>query len=105
MDGWGVFFWISGVVFQYLNVFGFGVFIDYQKDVVNVWFEFVGFVCKLIGNKGCCIDILCDFDGVVEKGEMFVVFGFLGFGCSIFFKIIVGDYNGIYMDENLYFNY
>ncbi|KAK4654368.1 Multidrug resistance protein [Podospora pseudocomata] len=105
MDGRGASFRTSGVAFQHLNVFGFGAPTDYQKDVANVWLELVGLVRKLTGNKGRRIDILRDFDGVVEKGEMLVVLGPPGSGCSTFLKTIAGDYNGIYMDENSYFNY
>lgn len=105
MDGRGASFRTSGVAFQHLNVFGFGAPTDYQKDVANVWLELVGLARKLTGNKGRRIDILRDFDGVVEKGEMLVVLGPPGSGCSTFLKTIAGDYNGIYMDENSYFNY
>ncbi|KAL2265953.1 hypothetical protein VTJ83DRAFT_5305 [Remersonia thermophila] len=95
----------SGVAFQNLNVHGFGTATDFQKDVLNVWLEAVGLVRKLTGSGQHRIDILRDFNGVVRKGEMLVVLGPPGSGCSTFLKTIAGDYNGIYVDENSYFNY
>ncbi|KAJ4303905.1 Multidrug resistance protein [Collariella sp. IMI 366227] len=95
----------SGVAFQNLNVHGFGSATDYQKDVVNVWLEAVGLVRKLTGAAKRRIDILRDFDGLVRKGEMLVVLGPPGSGCSTFLKTIAGDYNGIFIEEQSYFNY
>jgi ABC-type glutathione transport system ATPase component len=95
----------SGVAFQNLNVHGFGSPTDYQKDVVNVWLEAVGLVRKLTGHGKRRIDILRDFDGLVRSGEMLVVLGPPGSGCSTFLKTIAGDYNGIFIDDKSYFNY
>ncbi|GAB1316185.1 Multidrug resistance protein [Madurella fahalii] len=95
----------SGVAFQNLNVHGFGTPTDYQKDVVNVWLEAVGLVRRLTGHGKRRIDILRDFDGLVRKGEMLVVLGPPGSGCSTFLKTIAGDYNGIFIDDQSYFNY
>ncbi|KAK0628794.1 ABC-2 type transporter-domain-containing protein [Bombardia bombarda] len=102
----GAQFRTTGVSFQDLNVFGFGTATDYQKDVVNIWLETVGLARKLFGvHKKRRIDILRDFDGVVRKGEMLVVLGPPGSGCSTFLKTIAGDYNGIFVDDKSYFNY
>ncbi|KAH8899834.1 hypothetical protein GQ53DRAFT_202929 [Thozetella sp. PMI_491] len=95
----------TGVAFQHLNVFGFGTATDYQKDVINVWLEVVGTVRRLLGGGKRRIDILRDFDGVVRKGEMLVVLGPPGSGCSTLLKTIAGDYNGIFIDDKSYFNY
>ncbi|KAI1388115.1 ABC-2 type transporter-domain-containing protein [Hypoxylon trugodes] len=95
----------AGVAFQNLNVHGFGAETDYQKDVGNVWLEGVGLARKLLGTGQKKIDILRNFDGVVHKGEMLVVLGPPGSGCSTFLKTISGETNGIYVGENSYFNY
>ena len=105
VTGEGHHFRTSGVAFQNLNVHGFGSPTDYQKDVINVWMEAVGLVRKLSGHGKRRIDILRDFDGLVQKGEMLVVLGPPGSGCSTFLKTIAGDYNGIFIDEESYFNY
>lgn len=95
----------TGVAFQNMNVFGFGVATDYQKDVGNVWLEAAGLVRRLFGNGKRRIDILRSFDGVVNKGEMLVVLGPPGSGCSTFLKTIAGETNGIFVDDSSYFNY
>ncbi|KAK1716655.1 multidrug resistance protein CDR1 [Colletotrichum lupini] len=97
----------AGFVYQDLNVFGFGQETDYQKDVGNVWLEIPGLVRNLTSKTGGQrrIDILRDFNGIVEAGEMLVVLGPPGSGCSTFLKTIAGEMNGIYTDERAYFNY
>ncbi|KAL7622659.1 Multidrug resistance protein [Parahypoxylon ruwenzoriense] len=95
----------AGVCFQNLNVHGFGAATDYQKDVANVWLETAGIVRKVMGVGQRKIDILRNFDGLVRKGEMVVVLGPPGSGCSTFLKTIAGETSGIYVDDKTYFNY
>lgn len=95
----------AGVCFQNLNVHGFGAATDYQKDVANVWLEAAGLIRKAMGKGQRKIDILRNFDGVVHKGEMLVVLGPPGSGCSTFLKTIAGETNGIYIEKDSYFNY
>ena len=95
----------TGVAFQNLNVFGFGEATDYQKNVLNVWLTLTAHARRLLGSRGRRIDILRSFDGVVHKGEMLVVLGPPGSGCSTFLKTIAGETNGLYIDEQSYFNY
>ncbi|KAM0287021.1 hypothetical protein ACHAQH_000706 [Verticillium albo-atrum] len=97
----------AGFCFQDMNVFGYGNETDYQKDVANVWLEVSSMARKLTSQSGGQrrIDILRDFDGVVEAGEMLVVLGPPGSGCSTFLKTIAGESSGIYVDDKAYFNY
>ncbi|KAI6361803.1 ZEB2-regulated ABC transporter 1 [Pyricularia grisea] len=96
----------SGICFQNMNVFGFGAATDYQKTVSNVWFEAANMLRTLVGmGKTTRIDILRGFNGVVRKGEMLVVLGPPGSGCSTFLKTIAGETNGLNIDQNAYFNY
>ncbi|KAM0525530.1 hypothetical protein ACHAPE_000237 [Trichoderma viride] len=95
----------AGVCFQNLNVHGFGESTDYQKDIANVWLSLAGWAGGLISSNKQRIDILRQFDGIVRKGEMLVVLGPPGSGCSTFLKTIAGEMNGIYVDDNSYFNY
>lgn len=91
----------AGVCFQNLNVYGYGASTDYQKDVFNVWLSLAGSVSA----KRQRIDICRGFDGLVNQGEMLVVLGPPGSGCSTFLKTIAGEMNGIYVDDDSYFNY
>ncbi|KAI0548730.1 ABC-2 type transporter-domain-containing protein [Xylaria curta] len=95
----------AGVCFQNLNVHGYGSATDYQKDVGNVWLELISLGRRALGNKGKKIDILRNFDGLVRKGEMLVVLGPPGSGCTTLLKAIAGETAGIYIDNQSYFNY
>lgn len=95
----------TGVCFQHLNVHGYGVATDYQKDVANVWLGLGSMAQQLAGSGRQKINILQNFDGLVRNGEMLVVLGPPGSGCSTFLKTIAGEMNGIYVDEGAYFNY
>jgi ABC-type glutathione transport system ATPase component len=95
----------TGVAYQHLNVFGFGSPTDYQKDFLNIWLEVAGLARRVLGHGKRRIDILRDFDGIVRKGEMCVVLGPPGSGCSTLLKTIAGEYSGIFVDDNSYFNY
>lgn len=96
----------SGIAFQNLNVFGYGAGTDYQKDVANILLDVASMVRGVLGGaRKKRIDILQKFDGVVHKGEMLVVLGPPGSGCSTFLKTISGEMNGIYVEDSSYFNY
>ncbi|KAK3950278.1 ABC-2 type transporter-domain-containing protein [Pseudoneurospora amorphoporcata] len=106
VNGEGHQFRTTGVAFQNMNVFGFGSATDYQKDVLNVGLQVISQVRNLIGmGRQRRIDILRDFDGVVRKGEMLIVLGPPGSGCTTFLKTIAGEHDGIFVDDQSYFNY
>jgi ABC-type glutathione transport system ATPase component len=96
----------SGVAFRDLNVHGFGSTTDYQKSVGNVWLEGIGIAKRLAGGQGKTkIDILRNLDGLVESGELLVVLGPPGSGCSTFLKTITGETHGFFVDEHSKINY
>ncbi|PFH60959.1 hypothetical protein XA68_18488 [Ophiocordyceps unilateralis] len=95
----------AGICFQNLNVYGYGESTDYQKDVANTWLSLAGLVRRIAGSGRQRIDILRQFDGLVRRGEMLVVLGPPGSGCSTLLKTIAGEMNGIYVDDGSYFNY
>ncbi|KAF7555659.1 hypothetical protein G7Z17_g1989 [Cylindrodendrum hubeiense] len=101
----GASFRSTGVCFQNLSVHGFGAGTDYQKDVANVWLSLAGMVRGLLGDNRQRIDILNQFDGLAHEGEMLVVLGPPGSGCSTLLKTIAGETNGIYVGEGSYLNY
>ncbi|RDW90012.1 pleiotropic drug resistance family ABC transporter [Aspergillus mulundensis] len=96
----------AGVSFSNLSVHGYGSPTDYQKDVFNSVLQIGGLVRSLMGAGGQQkIEILRNFDGLVKAGEMLVVLGRPGSGCSTFLKTIAGEMNGIHMDEQSQLNY
>ena len=95
----------AGVAFRNLGAYGFGAESDYQRTVGNVWLRLAGGVRKLLGHRARRIDILRGFDGLVEAGEMLVVLGPPGSGCSTFLKTISGETHGFTVDKDSYINY
>lgn len=95
----------AGIAFKNLNVHGFGNEADYQKSVGNVFYQVVGAVKKVFKMGQTRIDILRNFEGLVESGEMLVVLGPPGSGCSTFLKTIAGETHGFNVDEGSYLNY
>lgn len=96
-----------GLCFQKLNVFGYGTANDFQKDVGNIWLALPSLARSLFSVRAdkTRIDILREFDGIIRPGDMCVVLGPPGSGCSTFLKAIAGETNGIYINEASYFNY
>lgn len=95
----------AGVAFQNLSVHGFGSATDYQKTVGNVLIEAVGIARRVIGRGQRKIQILRDFDGVLNSGEMLMVLGPPGSGCSTFLKTLAGETHGLYVDKGSLINY
>lgn len=91
----------AGVSFRNLSAFGYSDGADYQKTVSNAPLQAAGLVKSLMGNKGQKVQILREFDGIVKAGEMCVVLGPPGSGCSTFLKTISGETHGFYVDGDL----
>ncbi|RMD44427.1 hypothetical protein DV735_g711, partial [Chaetothyriales sp. CBS 134920] len=95
----------AGFAFRNLNAYGYGAATDYQNTVGNVWLKMFGSAKELFGSKERRIDILQDFEGLVNAGEMLVVLGPPGSGCSTFLKTITGETHGYNVDKNSHINY
>ncbi|KIV97643.1 hypothetical protein PV10_01362 [Exophiala mesophila] len=95
----------AGFAFRNLSAYGYGASTDYQKSVGNVIFQVVGLVRSLAGVGQRRIDILRNFDGLVLPGEMLIVLGPPGSGCSTFLKTIAGETHGFNVEKDSYINY
>lgn len=95
----------AGFAFKNLNAWGYGQATDYQKSVGNAPLEIMSLFRKITKTGQRRIDILRDFEGLVESGEMLVVLGPPGSGCSTFLKTIAGETHGYQVDPNSYLNY
>ncbi|WWC67761.1 uncharacterized protein I206_101673 [Kwoniella pini CBS 10737] len=95
----------SGIAFRDLAVHGYGSDADYQKTVSNMPLAGLGTLRDLIGNRKRKVQILKSMDGYLEAGEMLVVLGPPGSGCTTMLKTIAGEMNGIYLDESSQLNY
>lgn len=99
-----------GLCFQDLGVFGYSSPMDFQKTVANIWLALPGMIARRLlpstrTSGQTRVEILHQFDGIIRPGEMCVVLGPPGSGCSSFLKTISGDRNGIYVNRDSYFNY
>ncbi|KKY22769.1 putative abc [Phaeomoniella chlamydospora] len=95
----------AGISFKNLNAHGFGTPTDYQKDVGNIWLQAGAAVRALSGTGKTKIQILQGFDGYVEPGEMLVVLGRPGSGCSTLLKTIAGETHGFVVGDASSINY
>ncbi|KAF2225760.1 ABC drug exporter AbcA [Elsinoe ampelina] len=95
----------AGISFRNLSAHGYGTATDYQKSVGNIPLQMVGLARKLAGAKDRRIDILRNLDGLVHAGEMLVVLGPPGSGCSTFLKTITGETHGFKVDDDSHINY
>ncbi len=93
----------AGFVFKNLKVSGSGSAINLQKNVGSVLMsplrlrEFFG--------KGPEKTILNSFDGVLKSGEMLVVLGRPGSGCSTLLKTLTGELNGLDLKKESVIHY
>ncbi|KAJ5895287.1 ZEB2-regulated ABC transporter 1 [Penicillium taxi] len=99
-----------GLCFEDLNVFGYITAADFQKTVGNIWLALPAMIARRLWPSASTsgqsrVDILRQFDGLIQPGEMCIVLGPPGSGCSSFLKAISGERNGIYIGENSFFNY
>lgn len=94
------------VAFQNLNVYGFGTTADYQKTFSNYPIACFDFIRQFLGGRqNLRIDILHEFEGLVKNGEMLMVLGKPGSGCSTLLKTLAGQTHGIYVDPKSEINY
>lgn len=95
----------AGVAFKNLSAHGYGSDTDYQKTVGNFPLQLIGLARKVMKSGQRRIDILRHFDGLIRAGEMLVVLGPPGSGCSTFLKTLTGETHGYVVDEGSHVNY
>ncbi|KAF5634266.1 ABC1 transport [Fusarium sp. NRRL 52700] len=95
-----------GVAFKNLNVYGWGSGAEHQKTVVDYPIDAVKYLAGLVGGgKKRRVDILRDFEGVVDEGELLLVLGPPGSGCSTLLKTISGETAGLEVGPDSYMNF
>lgn len=91
----------TGVVFQNLNISGSGAALQYQNNVGSVPLapfraqEYIS-LGKSVPQK----QILRNFDGVLQSGELLIVLGRPGSGCSTLLKSLSGQLHGLKVGES-----
>lgn len=95
-----------GVSFRNLECHGFTSLATCQHTVLSYAMVLprliVAFLSKQSSRR---VQILRNIDGLVNAGEMLLVLGRPGSGCSSFLKTLSGDTHGIYIGEQTKVNY
>ena len=94
-----------GISFRNLHVYGFGSPTDYQKTVGNIILSVSSLFRWMMGSGKQRINILKDFNGLIESGEMVLVLGRPGSGCSTLLKTISREIHGFEVGAESKINY
>ena len=95
-----------GVSFHDLGVSSVKPSRDYQHTFGNYALALGHLFSRVAGNRRRTTTyILRDFDGLVESGEMLVVLGRPGSGCSTLLKALSGDTHGFSISNETKINY
>ncbi|KAJ5706894.1 hypothetical protein N7488_006695 [Penicillium malachiteum] len=95
----------SGIVFKNLHVTGTGSALMLQETVTDLLMAPMRIGELVKGFKSEPKTILADFNGVVKSGEMLLVLGRPGSGCSTFLKSLTGELHGLSVDSNSAIHY
>lgn len=96
----------AGVSFKDLGAFGFGTSTDTQRTVTSVVGEVGAIFRRLAGmERKRKIQILRNFDGLIRSGEMLIVLGRPGSGCTTFLKTIAGETHGFHLEPESRIHY
>jgi len=93
----------AGIVWKNLKVCGSGSAINLQKNVGSLFMAPLRFG-EFFG-KSQEKTILNEFDGVLKSGEMLVVLGRPGSGCSTLLKTLMGELHGLDMKSQSEIHY
>lgn len=97
---------IAGVAFKNLGAFGYGTSADYQKTFLNATLEVVSLAKRIVGlEKKTKITILREFNGLVRPGEICIVLGRPGSGCTTLLKTLSQNTHGFHLTDETVLNY
>ncbi|KAJ1330820.1 ATP-binding cassette subfamily G (WHITE) member 2 PDR [Microdochium nivale] len=96
-----------GVAFRNLTVFGDSSGAQHQTTTGNVFLSVIKSVSRRLGGiqQEKEVTILQDFEGILDAGEMLLVLGPPGSGCSTLLKTIAGETAGLKESPETKWNY
>lgn len=94
----------AGIVWKNLKVCGSGSAINLQKNVASLLM--MPLRLRESFGKGPEKTILNSFDGILKSGEMLIVLGRPGSGCSTLLKSLMGELHGLDMkpESGIHYN-
>jgi ABC-type multidrug transport system fused ATPase/permease subunit len=95
----------SGTIFKKLRVTGTGSALMLQETVGDLLVAPLRIGELFKGFKSEPKTILADFNGLVKSGEMLLVLGRPGSGCSTFLKSLAGELHGLNLDPTSVIHY
>ncbi|KAJ5385846.1 hypothetical protein N7509_008387 [Penicillium cosmopolitanum] len=91
----------QGIVFSDLSISGSGAALQFQETLLSsLTVPFRSAARALSGQKSQPRRILHSFDGLLKGGELLLVLGRPGSGCTTFLKTLCGHLGGLTMDLN-----
>jgi ATP-binding cassette, subfamily G (WHITE), member 2, PDR len=94
----------AGIVFKNLSVSGSGAALQLQKTVADMFLTPFRFR-ELFSSSKLHKQIINQFDGVLKSGELLIVLGRPGSGCSTFLKTLCGELTGLDVDKGSVVHY
>ena len=96
-----------GIAFRNLNVSGQSTEAEYQTTIAGVFLSAASKVRSLFHDNETRSQkqILRDFEGVIDKGEMLLVLGPPGSGCSTLLKTLAGETAGLRVSSDAEINF
>lgn len=94
-----------GVVFKNLNVYGSGAALQFQETVSSMLSSPLRLPQMIRESHAPRRRILKDFSGLIKKGELLLVLGRPGAGCSTLLKSLCGETHGLELDPNSVIHY
>lgn len=91
--------------FKNLDVSGSGSAINFQSNLASVFMIPFRLRDYVTFGKRPETKILGSFDGVIKSGEMLLVLGRPGSGCSTFLKTVAGELHGLRVGKNSVLHY
>ncbi|KAJ5115109.1 hypothetical protein NUU61_000868 [Penicillium alfredii] len=95
----------TGILFKNLNVYGSGAALQFQDTVASVLSSPLRLGQVLRQAHSPQRRILKDFNGLLKSGELLLVLGRPGAGCSTFMKSLCGELHGLNVDEESVIHY
>ncbi|KAJ5111144.1 hypothetical protein N7532_001679 [Penicillium argentinense] len=94
-----------GIVFKQLNVYGSGAALQFQDTVDSMLTAPLRIPQVVRESHAPQRRILKDFNGLLKKGELLLVLGRPGAGCSTLLKSLCGELHGLDLDKESTIHY